>query len=108
MSGGVTLALLGGVGLYVLGCELAKGVRCVMDGDFGPVGGPIPRAEMERYVVIYNRALFAFLASSEGAVPQGLPETPSATNDEDERPARPRAQTAPRVRLTPFGVTGTF
>jgi hypothetical protein len=95
------LALIAGVGVYTVGCEVVKGADCIVDGNFG-VGGAGLRADAaEYYVARYNAALASSLR--DGAAPTAPTEGPfeRPVDHEEKRPTA-------AVRITPFGVVGRF
>jgi hypothetical protein len=63
-----------GAGLYFLGCEMVKGVRCILDGSFGGTG--LTRESAARFVDEYNQALARSLAQ-----PRALPVRPTSVNE---------------------------
>jgi hypothetical protein len=63
-----------GAGLYLLGCEVVKGVRCVMDGSFGGTG--LTRESAAYFVEQYNAALVRSLVQ-----PATEPARPTNVNE---------------------------
>jgi hypothetical protein len=57
--------LFTGVGLYALGCEVVKGARCILDGNFGFAGAGLSRQAAAYFVDQYNAALVRSLARPE-------------------------------------------
>jgi hypothetical protein len=89
--GVATLAIIGAAGVYMIGCGIAKGADCILDGNVGVGGTELTRQGAEYYVGRYNEAL-------------ERPEHTSVPLDPEPEPKK-RAMS---VQLTPFGASGTF
>ena len=89
--GVVTLAIIGAAGVFMVGCGVAKGADCILDGNVGVGGTELTRQGAEYYVGRYNDAL----------------EHPERTSVPPEPEPEPKKR-AMSVQLTPFGASGTF
>ncbi len=100
------MALVGGVGLYTLGCGLFKGADCIYDGNVGLGPAELQLDDAKRFVTRYNAALLLRLTH---AGPLPTPASAGAPRLLSRGPPTPRKkEESPRVRFTLSGVVGTF
>jgi hypothetical protein len=98
------LALIGGAGLYLLGCEAVKGVDCILDGTVGI--GELSQVDAEDFVARYDAALLESLRRPAPAAPS-VPEEAPGKLPEERSDRKPHGSGA-RIRFTPLGLAGTF
>jgi hypothetical protein len=71
-------AIYAGAGLYVLGCEVVKGARCILDGNVGVRAANLSPEGASHFVEQYNAALLRSI-EHRNVAPQDAPRSAKAS-----------------------------